>query len=291
MGKAGPAEKSHGVGNTVGMPFTVVSFHAHPDDEALLTAGTLARAAAEGHRVVLVTATAGEAGLADATQGPGPDLATRRRCELAASAAAIGCHRTELLGFADSGSDGHAGGEAAFARMDLDRAAAPLTALLIEENADVLTVYDPAGGYGHPDHLAVHRVGVRAAALAGTPVVLEATVDRQALQRAARVVHRLPGVPTDFDPDRFTDAYVPRSLLTHVVDVRGYADRKRAAMATHHSQATSAAGRRTLGIFRQLPMPLFRRVFGREWFVERGRTPGAPVDDIFQSLRWLAGQR
>ncbi|MDQ6650602.1 MAG: PIG-L family deacetylase, partial [Actinomycetota bacterium] len=48
------------------MPFTVVSFHAHPDDEALLTAGTLARAAAEGHRVVLVTATGGEAGLAAA---------------------------------------------------------------------------------------------------------------------------------------------------------------------------------------------------------------------------------
>jgi LmbE family N-acetylglucosaminyl deacetylase len=267
------------------MPFTVVSFHAHPDDEALFTAGTLARAAAEGHRVVLVTATAGEAGLADATYSPGPELAARRRHELAASAAAIGCQRTELFGFADSGSDGQAGGDAAFARMDLDQAAAPLTALLIQERADALTVYDPVGGYGHPDHVAVHRVGVRAAALAGTPVVLEATVDRQALQWAARIIHHLPGVPTDFHPDRFTDAFVPRPLLTHTVDVRGYADQKRAAMAAHHSQATSEMGRRTLDIFRQLPMPLFRRVFGREWFVERGRPPGKPIDDIFQTLR------
>lgn len=267
------------------MPFTVVSFHAHPDDEALLTAGTLARAAAEGHRVVLVTATAGEAGLADASYTPGPDLAARRRHELAASAAIIGCQRTEMLGFADSGSDGRAGDDAAFARMDIDQAAAPLTALLRQERADVLTVYDSAGGYGHPDHVAVHRVGVRAAALAGTPVVLEATVDRQALRSATRVIHRLPGVPSDFHPDRFTHAYLPRQLLTHTVDVRGYAEQKRAAMAAHHSQATSEAERRTLHIFRQLPMPLFRRVFGREWFLERGRTPGTPVDDIFQSLR------
>ncbi len=267
------------------MPFTVVSFHAHPDDEALLTAGTLARAAAEGHRVVLVTATAGEAGLADATDAPGSELAARRRGELAASAAIIGCQRTELLGFADSGSDGRAGGDVAFARMDVDQAAAPLTGLLIQERADVLTVYDSAGGYGHPDHLAVHRVGVRAAALAGTPVVLEATVDRQALQRATRAVHHLPGVSTDFHPDRFTDAFVPRQLLTHRVDVRGYAEQKRAAMAAHHSQATSEVGRRTLNIFGQLPMTLFRRVFGREWFVERGRTPGTLIDDIFQTLR------
>lgn len=67
---------------------TVVSFHAHPDDEALLTAGTLARAVAEGHRVVIVVATAGEAGLADLPGGPG-DLGGTRRAELAASAAEI----------------------------------------------------------------------------------------------------------------------------------------------------------------------------------------------------------
>lgn len=50
---------------------------------------------------------------------------------------------------------------------------------LLEESADVLNVYDAAGGYGHPDHVHVHRVGIRAAAIAGTPIVLEATVDRR----------------------------------------------------------------------------------------------------------------
>ena len=79
--------------------------------------------------------------------------------------------------------------------------------MLREERADVLTAYDPAGGYGHPDHVQVHQVGARAAALAGTPVLLEATVDRTALRRALRLVSRLPGLPAGFDP-RLVDAGV-----------------------------------------------------------------------------------
>src|SRR3954465_5397171 len=99
------------------MSYCLVSFHAHPDDEALLTAGTLARAAAEGHRVVLVVATAGEAGLGGGG-GTRPALATRRRTELEQSARALGCVRVEVLGYADSGMHGEAGGALAFARAD-----------------------------------------------------------------------------------------------------------------------------------------------------------------------------
>lgn len=267
------------------MPYTVVAFHAHPDDEALLTAGTLARAAAEGHRVVLVVATAGEAGLV-AGGGTGPALAARRAGELAAAAGALGCARVELLGYADSGMDGTAGGVAGFARADVEQAAARLAGVLMEEQADVLTVYDPAGGYGHPDHVQVHRVGVRAAELAGTAVVLEATVDRTALQRALRLVQRLPGIPADFAPHRFDGAYTDRRLLTHRVDVRRQCAAKRAAMAAHTSQTGGGAGTRTLAVLLRLPAPLFRRALGREWFVERGRSPGGRLlDDIFASVR------
>src|SRR5881409_2973125 len=97
--------------------FTILAFHAHPDDEALLTAGTLARAAAEGHRTVLVVATLGEAGLTRPGV-PADVLRETRRAELAASAAALGVARVEVLGYPDSGMHGEAGGPAAFCRAD-----------------------------------------------------------------------------------------------------------------------------------------------------------------------------
>ncbi|MEO9236544.1 MAG: PIG-L family deacetylase, partial [Jatrophihabitantaceae bacterium] len=110
------------------MSFRLVSFHAHPDDEALLTAGTLARAAAEGHRVVLVVATSGEAGLA--ATAPGAALAASRRAELHASAAAIGCARVIELNYPDSGMHNEHNG---FASLPVDEPAGRLAEILREE--------------------------------------------------------------------------------------------------------------------------------------------------------------
>lgn len=262
---------------------TVVSLHAHPDDEALLTAGTLAKAAAAGHRVVLVWATDGGAGLTGepvAGQDPAP-LAARRRREALAAAATLGCARAEFLGYADSGDDGLAPGDA-FARVDVEQAAQRLAALLREERAEVLTSYDATGGYGHPDHRQVHRVAARAAELAGTPVLLEATVDRTLLLRAVRWLRLVPGLPADFTAARLAGAYVPRERLTHRIDVRRHVGAKRAAMAAHASQASGGGTARTLAVFLRLPRPLFRLVFGREWFVQPGRPAGGPlIGDIF----------
>jgi LmbE family N-acetylglucosaminyl deacetylase len=272
-----------------GTSYTVVSFHAHPDDEALLVSGTLARLAAEGHRVVLVSATAGEGGLAASSYGTADQLAAHRRDELQRSADAIGAARVELLGYGDSGLDGQAvppHGVEAFARADVDAAAQRLAAILLQERADVLTSYDASGGYGHPDHVQVHHVGARAAQLAGTPVVLEATVDQDLLRRAVRIASLVYRFPPEFDRAAFERAYAPRSVLTHKVDVRAYADSKRASMAAHASQATADTGDRTLAALLRLPQPLYRRVLGWEWFVERGRRPATPLlDDVFASLR------
>ena len=271
------------------MPYTLVVFHAHPDDEALLTSGTMARASAEGHRVVLVVATAGGVGLVGSDfLSEDESLAARRLAELRRSATALGCARTEVLGYADSGLEGDEVPRegVAFAAADVHEAARRLADLLVAERADVLTTYDPAGGYGHPDHVQVHRVGVLAAQLAGTPVVLEATVDRDLITRALRLVRRVYRFPPEFDPSVFDRAYTPRSQLTHRVDVRRYAIRKRTSMAAHASQATADGADRTLAAFLRLPTPLFRRVFGQEWYVERGRMPGGPLlDDIFATLR------
>ncbi|WP_088317082.1 PIG-L family deacetylase [Kineosporia sp. R_H_3] len=266
------------------MSFVLVSFHAHPDDEALLTAGTLARAAAEGHRVVLVTATDGEAGLTSPDLAAAGALGTRRRAELAEAAAALGVARVVHLGLPDSGfGDSATGDPGAFSALDPAQAAAPLVEVLREEGAHVLTTYDPSGGYGHPDHKQVHAVGAVAARLAGTPSVLQATVPRDLLVRGARLARaaRLLDAST---LARLGDAYCGRDEITHRVDVSAYTAAKRAALQAHASQAVADGGTRTLRLLLGLPGWLFDRVLRYEWYVDPAGAPGR-VDDVFAAVR------
>jgi len=271
-----------------GRRLTIVSFHAHPDDEALLTAGTLARAAAAGHRVVLVCATAGEAGLAAAGYGTGDSLGSHRVAELDASAAALGATEVELLGYADSGLHGEVvptDGQVRFVDADVETAARQLAEICRRWQADVLTGYDPQGGYGHPDHLQVHRVARRAAELCDV-VLLEATVPREPLVRLLRLGRRLHLVPASLDLEGYERAYTPTAELTHRIDVGRHLAAKRAAMRAHASQASADGGARTLAVLLRLPGPLYRLGLGREWFVQPGLAPGNPLlDDVFATVR------
>jgi LmbE family N-acetylglucosaminyl deacetylase len=249
------------------MPYTLVTFHAHPDDEAIATGGTIARAKAEGHRVVLVVATRGELGEHDpAVLRPGETITERRVAEQHAAAAELGVDRVEFLGYHDSGMDGTPENHAdhAFARADVEEAAGRLAALLREERADVLTVYDDHGGYGHPDHVQVHHVGVRAAELAGTPRVYESTMNRDYIK--ALIEQRaddIPDVPDAPDVAAMNDFGSPEELITTTVDVRDYTDRKRAAMAAHSSQIPEDS------FFLAMPPEAFREAFAYEWFIRR----------------------
>lgn len=244
----------------------------------------MARAAAEGHRVVLVTATSGEAGLAAIDS---EKLASARSREVRRSGEILGCARIELLGYADSGlTSAPASHGSRFCDLDPAGPAERLAELLVAERADALTVYDERGGYGHPDHVQVHRVGVLAAKIAKTPVVLEATVDRRALSRVAMVLARLPRTAHLIPDDRFAGTYTAHSDLTHRVDVRPWLDRKRAALEAHASQASGGDAVRTVALLASLPAPLRAAALGREWYRERGRRPGARLlDDVFASLR------
>ena len=251
---------------------TIVAFHAHPDDEVLLTGGTIARLAAEGHRVIVVVACDGDV-------ENGPDQG-RRLDELRVSAAILGADRAVHLGYADSGHGPvlyeDPPGRTRFARADIEEAAGKLAALLAEECADLLLSYDPQGGYGHRDHVRVHQVGARAARLAGVRVV-EATVPRELVVRVARTLvilrllngHRL---------DEMRGYGMPQSLITHRIDVRRYAAQKRAALAAHR---TPVSGRgRAARLFRLLvrsPLPVFRAACGTEWFAEPGGRTGELV--------------
>lgn len=275
------------------MTYTLVTFHAHPDDEALLTSGTMARAAAEGHRVVLVVATSGELGEASSDYTHDGRLGSLRRDEALRSAKALGVSRVVFLDYLDSGSgtaplpDPPQG--VRFANADVEEAALKLAAILKEENADVLTTYDVSGGYGHRDHKQVHVVGNRAGQIAGTASVLEATIDRSLLTRGIDLVSKVYTFPPEFDRSSFDTAYVPREELTHAVNVRPYIIQKRVSFRCHASQATSDSGDRTVGMLLKLPRSLFKLALGREWFREVGRDPIPSeerlIDDVFATVR------
>ncbi len=271
------------------MPHTVIFFHAHPDDEALLTSGTMAKLASQGHRVVLVVATAGEAGLSSEEFRTEGQLGDRRVDELQHSADALGVSRLEVLGYADSGLSQPTlppppGRLPRLVDADIGDAARRLADILVAENASVLTSYDANGGYGHPDHLAVHRIGAAAARLAGTPVLLEATVPRDRLFAAARVVNRMLPVSRRVDLAPWGVAYSASSEITHCIHVRGQARQRRASMRAHASQATGS-GPRTLGVFTRIPPPLFGWVFGREWYRQADvAVPARRFGSVFDTL-------
>jgi LmbE family N-acetylglucosaminyl deacetylase len=261
------------------MPYTLVLFHAHPDDEAIATGGTMARAKSEGHRVVLVSATRGELGeYAPDSLAPGEELVERRVAELHAAADILGVDRVEFLDYRDSGMAGeptnHAPGS--FFSADVDEAAARLARILEDENADVLTVYDANGNYGHPDHIQVHRVGVRAAELAGTRRVYEATANRDHIRRLMEQIPQdpdAPEAPADLDTLGVTEEHI-----TTTVDVRDFVDQKRKAMIAHASQIPEDS------FFLQLPMDAFREAFGWEWFIRRDGSRTQRETTLFDGL-------
>ena len=199
--------------------------------------------------------------------------------------------RVVWLGYADSGSGSEPATPAATSARppgsptaDVEEAAERLAAILVEEQADVLTSYDANGGYGHRDHVQVHRVGARAARLAGTPVLLEATINRELMRTGVELATSLGyEIPADFTPETFDLWYTPAGSITHAVDVSAHLEQKKAAMQAHASQATAAdpTADRTLELFLALPDEYFALAFGTEWFVEPGRAGRPAADDIF----------
>ncbi|MCI0583604.1 MAG: PIG-L family deacetylase [Chloroflexi bacterium] len=156
-------------------PLTLMTVHAHPDDETIGTGGLMAKSVAAGHRVVLVTGTRGEQGEIVVPEMDTPDnhrrLGELRAAELEAAMADLGVTEWENLGYQDSDMMGRVGNldPRSFWQADIDEAAGRLTWLVRSYRPDVITTYNDYGGYGHPDHIRTHDVAVRAFARAGDP--------------------------------------------------------------------------------------------------------------------------
>src|SRR5208282_3525273 len=201
--------------------------HAHPDDESIGTGATMAKYAAEGAQVTLVTCTLGELGeiippsLAHLAAEKEDRLGEYRVGELAAACAALGVTGHRFLGgpgrWRDSGMMGTPGNDdpRCFWQADVDQAAGVLLDVIREVRPQVLVTYDANGFYGHPDHIQAHRVAWRA------------------FERAGREL-AVPDRPSKFYATAAPDA----AAVTTEVDARAYLDRKLAAMRAHATQIT-----------------------------------------------------
>jgi LmbE family N-acetylglucosaminyl deacetylase len=253
---------------------TIVFFHAHPDDESSQTAGSMAKASDQGHRVVVVYATGGEHGEVPDDLAEGETLAMRRRSEAEQSARFTGTSRVEWLGYHDSGMTGweQNADPQSFHQASVEEAAGRLARILDDEDADVLIGYDWHGGYGHPDHVKVHAVTYAAASLAArSPRVLEETMNRDVMRESIQAA-RDAGMEIPFDPDDPMDdgnpMGTPEAELHWAVDVSEHLDRIRSAMQSHRSQVSD------IGSFMAMPPEVFAGSFGTEYFIERGRPVG-----------------
>jgi len=240
---------------------TLLTVHAHPDDEASGTGGLLRLAAEQGHTTILVTCTNGELGdVKDASlrlnpRDNPPDrqaLAQIRRNELAKAAVVLGITHLYTLGYHDSGMQGWDTNQApwAFVQADPQEVIARLVGIIRRHCPEVVVTYDANGGYGHPDHMMAHRMTVAAVDAAadaghfpeaGTPWQVQKLYytawARSEILRTFRIMELLgrktPLRHADFNPDLLG---CPDALITTRIDVRPVMRRKWRALFTHHSQ-------------------------------------------------------
>nr|WP_246134904.1 N-acetyl-1-D-myo-inositol-2-amino-2-deoxy-alpha-D-glucopyranoside deacetylase [Prauserella rugosa] len=232
----------------------VVLVHAHPDDESITTGGTIARYAAEGAHVTVVTCTLGEEGeiippgLAGLGAWAGDQLGGYRSGELAAAGAALGWTEHRYLGgigrWRDSGMAGTPSAEhpRAFTKGDVDEQAAQLAELLDELRPQVVVTYDAHGGYGHPDHIRAHDITMAAAPPAASVQRVFHTVSSRRATHAGLARLRAAASTTEAMPFRVPGddelPTTPDEEITTVVDIAAHRWRKFAALAAHETQVS-----------------------------------------------------
>jgi len=281
--------------------------HAHPDDESIGTGATMAKYAAEGAGVTLVTCTLGELGeiippeLAHLAADADGGLGKYRIGELAAACAALGVTDHRFLGgpgrWRDSGMMGEPSNDApdCFWQADVDEAAGELLAVIREVRPQVLVTYDDNGFYGHPDHIQAHRVAWRAFELAdGLVSKFYATaVPRSVLAGAIEAMRtssseesgRVGGA--NFTQVESADDFpfgVPDEVVTTEIDATAYLDQKLAAMRAHATQIAVDSP------FFAFSDNVGQRAFGREYYTllagprGRGSGPDGRESDLFAAI-------
>ncbi|MET9802193.1 N-acetyl-1-D-myo-inositol-2-amino-2-deoxy-alpha-D-glucopyranoside deacetylase [Streptomyces sp. NPDC006368] len=285
--------------------------HAHPDDESINNGATMAKYAAEGAQVTLVTCTRGEEGevIPPALAHLAPDrddrLGPHRVGELAAAMKELGVTDHRFLGgpgrFRDSGMMGapqnHRDG--AFWDTDVDDAAPYLVEVIRSVRPQVLVTYDPDGGYGHPDHIQTHRVAMRAAELAAERAYRRDLGDPHEIAKiywnrvprpvAEEAFARLRATGTFPEVADIGDVpgIVEDALVTTEIDGTPYAERKAAAMRAHATQI--AVDGPFFALSNKRGQPLFTTEYYQLAHGRSGAPAGEREHDLFEGIEGFEG--
>jgi N-acetyl-1-D-myo-inositol-2-amino-2-deoxy-alpha-D-glucopyranoside deacetylase len=275
--------------------------HAHPDDETINNGVTMAKYAASGAQVTLVTCTRGEEGevlvteLANLASDKDDKLGEHREVELKDAMAQLGINDFRFLGdpnkkWRDSGMMGTPQNERGnvFWQADLDEASQELVKIILEIKPQVLITYDEFGGYGHPDHIKAHQVAMRATELAAeqgwqVSKIYWNTIPRSVIQMG---IEKMKEVGSDFFGAQSVDELPfakPDELATTVVNAPEYVPQKLAAMKAHATQISED------GPFFALSKNLGLSVWGDEYYTLVKGEKAAPFDSNGRELDIFAG--
>ena len=275
--------------------------HAHPDDETINNGVTMAKYAASGAQVTLVTCTRGEEGevlvteLANLASDKDDKLGEHREIELKDAMDELGIKDFRFLGapskkWRDSGMMGTPANDRGdvFWQADLDEASNELVKIILEIKPQVLITYDEFGGYGHPDHIKAHRVAMRAAELAANQgwqvnKIYWNTMPRSVIQMG---IEKMKEVGSDFFGAESADDLPfakPDELVSTVVNAPEYVPAKLAAMKAHATQISVD------GPFFALSNNLGLSVWGDEYYTLVKGEKAAPFDANGRELDIFAG--
>lgn len=281
--------------------YRLLAVFAHPDDESFGPGATLARYAAEGVDVHVVTMTDGAVGSVDPKAAADvEDLVAVRTRELEQAVDALGA-TLHLFHYRDSGMAGTEANLHPDSLLQADRAEATgrVVRLIRELRPQVVMTHDPSGGYGHPDHIRVNQIVTHAFQLAGEPdaypeqiesglepyqpqKLYYAVLSRRFIKWAVRILRLLRRDPTRFGRNHdidLTGLGTPEEMINTEIDVGDYLKVQQRASAEHRSQGGGPS------FERYMPDFVYRFLFGHDAYIRAYPTAGAGAEnDLFAGV-------
>jgi N-acetyl-1-D-myo-inositol-2-amino-2-deoxy-alpha-D-glucopyranoside deacetylase len=279
----------------------LLAVYAHPDDESFATGGTLARYAAEGGHVALICATRGEAGeISDSTLATPERLGEVREEELRCAAGILGVTDIYFLGYRDSGMAGSPANEdlRCLYQADPNVVTGQVVRVIRQVRPQVVITFEPGGGYGHPDHIAIHKATVAAYAAASDPnqypehlesgliphrpqKLYYTVLPRRFFQGIAELLRTLGVEPPHVGDRQYAERGIDDTLITTSIDVSGHLEAKLKAIHCHQTQLPESSP------FRVLPLEAMREVVATEFFwLADGPALQGMETDLFAGVRF-----